>query len=353
MYAVVLRHCFAGVISFLLGLYLVPIIIKAALKIGFMDAPDGHLKLQKAPVAYLGGVAIFIPFIATLGLCFPFDNYVLWLLLGITLLLFVGLIDDLKVLKPSQKFCGQFLATLCFLKGGFSLKTPLLMSAVNIGASMFWLLTIINAFNLVDVMDGLCGTLAVCSASVFLIFALMQKAYTVSLLIATFIGSVLAFLIYNKPSARIYLGDAGSMFIGGFLAAVPLLLTWDPSVFATSWQCAWYDGWIKPLCEVFFVPALVLGVPLLEVIGLFIIRTKIGIPFYNGSPHHFSIYLQKRGWSKWGVLFFSVQFSVALALLAFMLATRMVSFYVLSMSFVAVVGTWVYVIFMRKTLQKN
>ncbi|MBM3892787.1 undecaprenyl/decaprenyl-phosphate alpha-N-acetylglucosaminyl 1-phosphate transferase [Candidatus Dependentiae bacterium] len=353
MYAVILRHCFAGIISFLFGLYLVPIIIKAALKIGFMDAPDGRLKLQKTPVAYLGGVAIFIPFIATLGLCFPFDNYVLWLLLGVTLLLFVGLIDDLKVLKPSQKIFGQFLAALCFLKGGFSLKTPLLMSAINISASMFWLLTIINAFNLVDVMDGLCGTLAVCSATVFLLFALMQKAYTVSLLLTTFIGSVVAFLVYNKPSARIYLGDAGSMFIGGFLAAVPLLLTWEPSIFATSWHYAWYDAWLRPLCEVFFIPALVLGVPLLEVIGLFIIRTRLGIPFYNGSPHHFSIYLQKHGWSKWGVLFFSVQFSIGLALIAFMLAMRVVSFYVLFMSFVAVVMTWIQVVFLRKILPGN
>ncbi len=353
MYAVVLRHCFAGVFSFLLGLYLVPIIIKAALKIGFMDAPDGRLKMQKAPVAYLGGVAIFIPFIATLGLCFPFDNYVLWFLLGATLLLFVGLIDDLKVLKPSQKFFGQLFATLCFLKGGFSLKTPLLMSAFNISVSMFWLLTIINAFNLVDVMDGLCGTLAVCSAAVFLLFALMQKAYTVSLLLTAFIGSVAAFLIYNKPSARIYLGDAGSMFIGGFLAAVPLLLSWNPAVFATSWECVWYDICIRPLCEVFFVPAIVLGIPLFEVIGLFIIRTRLGIPFYNGSPHHFSIYLQKNGWTKWGVLFFSVIFSIALALIAFMLAMRIVSFYVLLVSFVTVVMIWIQAVFLRKNSPGN
>ncbi len=352
MHAVVIRHLFAGVISFLLGLYLVPIIIKAALKIGFMDAPDGRLKLQKTPVAYLGGVAIFIPFIATLGLCFPFDNCVLWLLLGITLLLFVGLIDDLKVLKPSQKFFGQFIATLCFLKGGFSLKTPFLTSFINIGASLLWLLTIINAFNLVDVMDGLCSTLAICSATVFLIFALMQQAYTVSLLLTVFIGSVAAFFVYNKPNARIYLGDAGSMFIGGLLAAVPLLLSWEPTIFATSWHYAWYDNMVRPLCEVFFIPALVLGIPLLEVVGLFIIRTKLGIPFYNGSPHHFSIYLQKRGWSKWAVLLFSVHASIAMALLAFMLALRVVSFYVLTAGFLTVVASWVYMIFLQKIVDR-
>jgi UDP-GlcNAc:undecaprenyl-phosphate GlcNAc-1-phosphate transferase len=347
MHAILLRHCFAGFTSFLLGLYLVPIVIKAALKIGFMDAPDGRLKLQKQPVAYLGGVAVYLPFITVLGLSFPFDNCYLWLLLSVTLLLFIGLIDDLKVLKPQQKFFGQFLAALCFLKGGFSLKTPFMFSFVHSTISLFWLLTIINAFNLVDVMDGLCATVALCAAVVFFIFALMQKAYTVSLLLITFIGSLGAFLMYNKPNARIYLGDAGSMFIGGFMAAVPLLLTWDPRIFSISLSSDLYELWLRPLCEIFFIPALVLGVPLLEVIGLFIIRTKIGIPFYNGSPHHFSIYLQKRGWSKWGVLLFAIHASLAMALLAFLLASRTVSFFALLTGFVTVIASWVYLIFLK------
>lgn len=79
-----------------------------------MDAPDGRLKHQRTPIPYLGGLAIFMSFITTLGLCYPFENQMMWLLLGTTLLLFVGLIDDLKVLRPGQKFFGQFVAVLCF-----------------------------------------------------------------------------------------------------------------------------------------------------------------------------------------------------------------------------------------------
>jgi UDP-GlcNAc:undecaprenyl-phosphate GlcNAc-1-phosphate transferase len=78
------------------------------------------------------------------------------LLLGCTLLLFVGLIDDLKVLKPSQKFFGQFIAVFCFVKGGFSLRTTFFTSSLlTIPLTGLWMLTIINGFNLVDVMDGL------------------------------------------------------------------------------------------------------------------------------------------------------------------------------------------------------
>jgi UDP-GlcNAc:undecaprenyl-phosphate GlcNAc-1-phosphate transferase len=345
MYSIILRHAFAGIFSFLIGLYLIPIIIKAALKLGFVDAPDGRLKHQKQPVAYLGGVGIYIPIIATLGLCCPFDNFLLWLIFGSTLLLFVGLIDDFKVLKPRQKFFGQFLAALCFLKGGFSLKTPFFGSFFTIGATLFWLLTIINAFNLVDVMDGLCAVLALCAALGFCIFALLQKAYTVSLLLVAFMGSVAAFLCYNRPPARIYLGDAGSMFIGGFLAAIPLLLHWDAglfSVFATG------SPLLQPLhllMPVFFIPALVLAVPLLEVTGLFIVRTRLGIPFYNGSPHHFSIYLQKRGYTKQQILFFALLAALTVTALPLLLVLGGISWRMVMLGLGLIISGWYFAIF--------
>lgn len=348
MHAIIIRHVFAFVFSLLLGIYLVPIIIQAALKLGFVDVPDGRLKLQKKPVAYLGGLAVFLPFITTLGLCLPFDNQVGFLLLGTTLLLFIGLIDDLKVLTPRQKFFGQFVAVLSLLKGEFSLKTALFGSIPNIALSAFWILSVINAFNLVDVMDGLCATLALVGSVIFCTMAILAGNHVVSVLLLAFIGSLLAFLVYNKPNARIYLGDAGSLFIGGFMGAVPLLMSWDPTVFAAPDTYVWYNEYVRPLCEVFFIPALVVGIPLIEVIGLFIIRTRLGIPFYNGSPHHFSIYLQKRGWNKWYVLLFSANAAFLLGLLALMLAQGVVHFYVLVSSLAVFILTWIYIIFVRK-----
>ncbi|NDD53442.1 undecaprenyl/decaprenyl-phosphate alpha-N-acetylglucosaminyl 1-phosphate transferase [bacterium] len=346
MHALLIRHVFAGGFSFLLGLYLVPIVIKAALKIGFVDAPDGKLKHQKQPVAYLGGVGVFIPFITTLGLCYPFDNMALWLLLGTTLLLFVGLIDDLKVLKPHQKFFGQCIAALCFLKGEFSLKTPFFMATIaNMAASLFWMLTVINAFNLVDVMDGLCGTLALCSAGIFLVCALAQGAYGASLLLTAFIGATAGFLVYNRPHAKIYLGDAGSMFIGGFLAAIPLFLSWGSPLFPSLATSGLYQEYALPLLQMFFIPALVLAIPLVEVLGLFVIRTRLGIPFYNGSPHHFAIYLQKRGWSKWRVLSFAALCSVATGVLAIGFALQYYPFLVVIKLLALGVAAWVLTVF--------
>ena len=101
------------------------------------------------------------------------------------------------------------------------------------------------------------------------------------IVLCSFLGALVAFLWYNKPPARIYLGDAGSLFIGGFLATVPFLLHWGT-----------YNqyGYLAPI--------IILAIPLLECYSLILIRWYKGIPFYQGSPDHFCLYLQGGGWSK-------------------------------------------------------
>lgn len=356
MQAVLLRHLFALGFPFILGIYLIPIVMMASKKIGFLDNPDGRLKHQKEPVPYLGGVGVFLPFIMTLGICYPFENQVLWLLLGTTLLLFIGLIDDLKVLKPGQKFFGQFIAVLSFLKGEFSLKTTLFSSAFDIFLSGFWMLLVINAFNLVDVMDGLCATLALTSAATFCFIAWVAGKYTVSLLLMAFIGSVAAFFLFNKPPAKIYLGDAGSLFIGGFLAAMPLLFDWDPSPFGLSTigqSSMLFSYLVRPLVEVFLIPCLIMGIPLLEVSSLFMIRTYLGIPFYRGSPHHFSIYLQRKGLTKWQTLALACFSASTLSVLALMFLYRMLPLLFLLIFYILFLGIWSYIIFVWKERSNN
>lgn len=302
MQAIVIRHVVAGALSILFALYFTPIIILAARKTGFLDKPDNKLKKHKEPTPYLGGVAVFIPFIASLGICYPFDNDILWLLIGSSLLLFVGLIDDFKVLSPRQKFFGQCIASLCFFKGQFSLKTEFFLTYWTLPFSLLWMLTVINAFNLVDVMDGLCSLLAFVAACGAVAYALLLGDYQTSLFFTSLGGALLGFLWYNKPQARIYLGDAGSLFLGGIFAALPLLFKWPEhvgtyDVFQTSFLWP-----LQPLSNMFLIPTLLLIVPLLEVCALFVIRTSLGISFYTGSPHHFALYLLRRGWTKWHVL---------------------------------------------------
>jgi len=308
MESVLIRHLFAGIFSFLLTFYLLPLITRAAIHLGILDIPDGQIKCHQAPVPYLGGVAIFIAFVATLALAYPFKNEILWLVLGTTLLVFTGLIDDLHVLKPQQKLFGQIIAVLCFLKGGFSLKTTFFSSLLSFLISGFWMLSVINAFNLVDVMDGLSSLIAMIAAFGFLVIAIFFHQYEVSLLLVPFICAVFAFFLYNKPPAKIYLGDAGSMFLGGFLSAIPMLFYWSHQA-----------------TDAYYTPAIILAVPLLEVFFLIIIRTYLGIPFYKGSPHHFSLYLQRKGMSKYEVLSFTACMSIAFALLGILFLINLLS----------------------------
>lgn len=296
----IVKIIFAGVISFLMTTYLVPLMIAVAHKLQILDTPNGGLKQHKEPTPYLGGVALYVGFITALALTFPFANTMFFLLVGCSLLLFVGLIDDLIVLKPYQKLFGQVVAAVCFLKGGFYLKTTFLSATSSPFISLFWLfisfgwiLSIINAFNLIDVMDGLATTTALGAAGGFFICALFLDSPVVALLLAACIGALLGFLGFNKPPAKIYLGDAGALFIGGLMAIIPFMLSW---------------GTYTPYG--YLAPVAILSIPLLEEGTLILIRTLKRIPFYNGSPHHFSIFLRAKGWTPSKILWFVTLFSL-------------------------------------------
>jgi len=341
MYFVLIRHILSFVFSFFLCFYLVPLMIQASKKLKIFDVPDGKIKVHKNPTPYLGGVAIYISFVASAALFYPVENKILWLILGSTFLFLVGLLDDLRPLSPKQKLIGQIIATLCFLKGGFSLKTYFFESYINIFASGFWILSIINAFNLVDVMDGLASTLAITSASSFAIIAFVLGKYDLTLLLVSFLGSVIAFLFFNRPPAKIYLGDAGSMFIGGFLSAIPLLIRWSMGLreFSLFPEFISHNSFLEIIFSA-AIPVMCLGIPALEILYLVAIRTFKGIPFYSGSPHHFSIYLKNKDWRTGSVLIFSALMSSILSLIAILFMFGFLNFYLFLAIVFAFLAAW-------------
>lgn len=328
MRLMVIRLLFSFVISFLLTFYLVPLFSTIAIKLRLLDNPDGALKVHKNPTPYLGGLALYLGFIATLSLTFPFENNVLLLVLGSTLLLFIGLIDDILPMKPYQKFFWQTIVAFCFLKSGLYLKESFFLNNVwSIPISLLWILLIINAFNLVDVMDGLATTLALCATFTFFSIAFLMHQHSLALLLISFLGPLCAFFWYNRPTAQIYLGDAGSLFIGGFLATVPFLFKWGTyNVYG------------------FFSPIIILAIPLLELTALILIRSYKKIPFYYGSPDHFSIYLQQKGWSKYKILGFILIFSSFLLLLTYAFVFNKLSFAYLVSAVLLMVIVWIFTI---------
>ena len=283
----------AVIVSFVTAFCAIPLLIRLAPLIGAIDQPDGKLKQQKVPVAYLGGLGVYIGFITSTLLLSLWHEHIVFFIIGSTVLLLVGLVDDFFILAPSQKFLAQIAAAIFFLKGGYYIKATFLSNYLNLGISLFWILSIINAFNLIDVMDGLAATVAIGVCGTFLGISLLLGNMEIALILSCFLGAILAFFWYNKPPARIYLGDAGSHFIGGFLATIPFAISWSE---LNPWG--------------FFVPVAVLAIPSLELLSLMVIRTYKGIPFYQGSRDHFCHYLLNKGWSKQYILWYLLLLSL-------------------------------------------
>ena len=276
----------------------------------------------------MGGLAVYCGFIVGLALTMPFENRIYLLLIGTMLILFVGLIDDLFVLKPYQKLFGQCFVAFCFLRAGFYLKEHFFYNIWNMPLSFLWILTIMNVFNLIDVMDGLATVVAISASVTFIGIALLLNHGGVVILLTSFLGALCGFLWYNRPSARMYLGDAGSLFIGGFLAVVPFFFDWGT-----------YNryGYLTPI--------IILAIPLLECVSLIVIRWYKGIPFYMGSPDHFSSYLQSYGWSKVSILCYITLLSLYLGVAAISFFMGTISLFTALLLGVIFLGIWTFFLY--------
>ena len=155
----------AFLLSFVFALYWTPLMRKAALQLGIMDQPDGKLKKHDGAVPYFGGIAVYSAFLLTVGLLTDFGHETLGLLLSGSIALMVGLIDDFGVLNPAQKLVGQTLAALVLVKSGTYIKLTFLPVWLAIPLTILWILAVMNALNIIDIMDGLASGVSVIARS--------------------------------------------------------------------------------------------------------------------------------------------------------------------------------------------
>ncbi len=269
-----------GLLSCLLSLYGVPIARRAALKYGIVDAPDGRLKHQKEPVPYFGGLAIYLAFLMSLAFTFEFRHDVLGIILGGTIVVMLGLIDDFGVLTPMTKLAGQLLAVFVLIKSGIKIEIAAFPEWLDLFLTVFWMVGLINAFNLLDIMDGLSAGVGMVSAGCLLVVALLQGDQTIAFMLAALMGSLAGFLRYNWRPASIYMGDTGAMFIGLLLGAMTMIEQY-PSGHALS----------------LLTPVFILGIPIFDTLFVMYIRYQRGLPVFWGSPDHIAIRLRHWGMS--------------------------------------------------------
>ena len=269
-------HLLSLVIAMGMSLALTPWMGATAVRIGLVDRPDGRLKKQEASVPYLGGLAFFIAFLMGFAPFHSLGSQSLAILLGGNLVLLLGLLDDMGRLPPLTKLLGQSLAILVVLKAGVAIKIIYLPPWVAYPLSFLWLLGLTNAFNLIDIMDGLsAGVGAVACVFLFpLAYAAHQEG--VALMALSMLGALLGFLRYNSYPARIYMGDTGSLFLGFTLGALTMV-----GQYARTNQVA------------LLAPILILGVPIFDTLFVMSIRWMRGANPLKGSPDHYPLRLRK------------------------------------------------------------
>ncbi len=293
-------------LAFLISTALTEVVRRLALRWNVLDHP-GDRKVHRKPIPLMGGVAIFVTFYLVIGahllLIIPlrqfdldfewFQDNIFWFLgndvyrkllglfLGSLVVFILGVIDDIRALSPERKLLGQVIAAalpvVCGIRLELFVSNPWIMGPIT----MLWIILLSNSMNLLDNMDGLSGGVSIIAALSFFLCMLPHGDSFVCVLLMVFAGSVAGFLYHNLNPARIFMGDAGSMFCGFFLGTVAVLGTF-------------YEE-STPSRVAIAAPLLALSVPLFDTLSVMYIRWRNGESLMKGDKRHFSHRLVNAG----------------------------------------------------------
>ena len=290
-----------------------PLFRNIARRFKIMDYPGGR-KLQANPVAYLGGLAIITPI--TLGsfllifTSFSIDlkqQLYFGLILPALVIAIVGLLDDIYQLPPwprfiSQSAVGVITSFILYLSGaGVEIFDN---QFLNSSATILWVVTMINALNFIDNMDGLATCISIVASLTLFTLSYLNNQYLVAALSLAIFASCLGFLFWNKKPASIYLGDAGSLYLGFLLAAISIRIDLDND-----------SAPIRAL-----VLILILAIPVIDTTQVVVSRIVKGKSPFLGGRDHISHLLLNRGLSQRAVLFILTSLATLFAIVAILLA---------------------------------
>jgi len=292
----------AVVCTLLLSLLLTPTVRAAARAIGIVAMPRID-RWSRRPTALLGGVAIYLAFVAGCLIFAPHAPGVRLIMAAGALLFVAGLIDDLVQIKPYTKLVLQLIVAALVVY--FSRRLPWTnIEAANIFITIFWLVGITNAVNLLDNMDGLAGGVSVI-ACVFLTITLLLNGQTGQALLPALLGAAsLGFLIFNFNPASIFMGDCGSLFLGFAMGAIALLSDYDRT---------------RNLGAVLLTPVLIMLIPIFDTFMVTVMRKLSGRPISQGGRDHTSHRLVALGVSERRAVLLLYAMAIAAGLLALLI----------------------------------
>lgn len=254
-----MQTIFVFAFSFLMVYLSTPLFKKLALKFGILDMPEAR-KIHKSPTPLLGGLAIYLGFV--LGLAFnPVAfKFVLGIIVGSSLILILGLVDDVRGLSAQLRLIGQVFAALVVI--GFGIRLSFLPNnfwgdTAEVILTLVWIVGITNALNYLDGLDGLAAGVGAISAFFFAVISYQTNQPRISLSALLLMAGCLGYLPHNFKQAKIFLGDAGSTFIGFVLAGIAV-------------QGDWAENNVVRIT----VPVLVLAIPIFDMVFTTIMRIK-------------------------------------------------------------------------------
>ncbi len=256
--------------AFAVSFLMCPLVKSFAYRIGAIDVPKDNRRMHKKPVPRLGGLAIFLGFMVSMLLFVRIDHQLKGILLGASIIVVLGVVDDMSPLRASFKFCVQIVAALVAVFHGVVieiLSNPNVFAEnpywelnwLSIPITVLWIVGITNAVNLIDGLDGLACGVSTISAVSMLVIALLVSEGDVALVMASLVGACLGFMPYNRNPAKMFMGDTGSTFLGYILATISI------------------QGLFKYYAIVSFaVPFLILGLPMFDTLFAIIRRLAHG-----------------------------------------------------------------------------
>lgn len=263
-----------------LSFSLTPFAKKLAIKVGAIDVPKDNRRVHTKPIPRMGGLAIYIAFILCMFMFSDIEmKKLIGIFLGSTMLVIMGMIDDVKPLRASLKFGIQILAALVLVYFGFRIEFLtnffrnsgyIFFDGLSIPITVIWIVGITNTINLVDGLDGLATGIATIAALTFAYVSYSTGNMSVAILSLMLAGSSLGFLPHNFNPASIFMGDTGAYFLGFVLAAISI------------------EGTLKGTTALtLIIPVLALGLPIFDTAFAIIRRALNKKPIFEADKGHF------------------------------------------------------------------
>lgn len=294
------RYLLPVAVSLALALVLTPLVRALARRYGVVAKPKAD-RWHSKPTAMLGGVAVFLSVALTYLIFVPHTRGGWVVMAASAFLFFVGLVDDFLHIKPYQKLIGQVLGASLVVYFGLALPWGLPPS-LSMAVTIFWLIGITNAVNLLDNMDGLAAGVSAIAAFFIAMGLAANGQTTEALMLGVFVAALLGFLVYNSNPASIFMGDCGSLFVGFFLAASALM------------SASGERG--RSFIVVILVPVLILFIPIFDTTLVTVVRKLSGRAASQGGRDHTSHRLVALGLSERRAVWMLYGFAAASGVLA-------------------------------------